>query len=187
MMFPSVRLISIALGRPADRQTCRTKRLLLDLSTVATFICETVVYNIDFESYYSAPCPPRSGTEYCDERVCLFVCVSVCLSASISPELHVQSSRILCMLPWLGSPPTGVAMCYVFPVCGWRHVCIFAFNGQEYRRREKDVCSKWLARLQHISRGILKLTGHAPDRGRSLMSALYFYTEWFLCQFHNDL
>jgi len=79
MMLPSVRLISIALGRPAGRQTCRTKRLLLDLSTVATFICETVVYNIDFESYYSAPSPRvRERSIVMSAFVCLFVCLCVC-------------------------------------------------------------------------------------------------------------
>ena len=42
-----------------------------------------------FKYYYSAP---DSGTEYCDDRVCL--------SAIISSELHVRSSRIfLYMLP----------------------------------------------------------------------------------------
>jgi len=42
--------------------------------------------------------PADRGAEYCDDRVC--VCVFVCLFAILSSELHVGSSRFLCVLLW---------------------------------------------------------------------------------------
>ena len=48
--------------------------------------------------------------------VSVFVCVS--LSSSISGELHVRSSPILCMLPMAvaRASSSGVVICYVLPV-----------------------------------------------------------------------
>jgi len=60
---------------------------------------------------------PGKGEEFCDERVCLYVC----LSASISPELHVRSSRSFCarcMRPRLGPP-----------LAALRYVMYFRFYG----------------------------------------------------------
>ena len=43
-------------------------------------------------------------------------CVFVCLSANISPELHVQSSPVLCVaVAMAGSSYSGVAIRCVFP------------------------------------------------------------------------
>ena len=71
--------------------------------------------------------PVGKAVKYCDEHICARVCVFVCLFASISPELHVQSSPDFsaCFLcPWLGPAPMA-ALRYVMYVrfYGRRHVC----------------------------------------------------------------
>jgi len=41
----------------------------------------------------------------------------------------VQTHQIFasrCLLSWLSSPYGGVTICYVLPVCGWRHSCLWS-------------------------------------------------------------
>ena len=79
--------------------------------------------------YYSAP---DSGTEYCDDRVCLYVC----LSAIISSELHVRSSRIFFIHATYGRGSVLLWRYVVWYVAhfrgfwyyGWRHYLHISYN-----------------------------------------------------------
>jgi len=65
---------------------------------------------------------PLEGAKYCDECVCLFVCLSV--RSHISNPHSRTSPTFLCILivVLVRSSSGDVAICYVLPVCAWRHV-----------------------------------------------------------------
>ena len=50
------------------------------------------------------------GAKYCNEYVCLSVSLSVCLPACVLPIAVAWSSS------------GGVAICYILPFFGWRHI-----------------------------------------------------------------
>ena len=70
--------------------------------------------------YYSVPV---RAAQYCDNRVCLSVCLSV--RDHISGTPRPIFANFLCLLPMAvaRSSSGGLAIRYVLPVCGWRHIC----------------------------------------------------------------
>ena len=125
---------------------------------------------------------PRTGSEYCDEFLCLSVCLSVRLhiSETTRPPPNHQTSCVCRLWPWLDPPLAAMQYRYVmyFRFCGLHHVCL---------RQGKGDANRTYTQVSHHGQRRFDTAASIQSRGSTGLGAKFVIYDCTVYKFSADV